>query len=207
MPDDEQLRRWMRGVERRIAQSTTGAGATGPQGPRGETGPAGPAGPPGEPGEPGQTGPQGPPGVGQTIQKVATDQAVSGVVLTNAAGLGLTAAAGAAYTVQYVLTITSAALTTGWQFGFTGPAAPVSFVASQEYHSSATAKAVAALNSVAYGAFPLVTAAYVANAPILVVITAQLVTGAVGGTLQLQFRSEVAASAITLKRGSTLIAA
>lgn len=139
-----------------------------------------------------------------TVQKVTADQANSTVNLANATGMAFAVAANTAYEFEYLLAITSAALTTGWQFAFTGPAAPTTWIAAHEYQSSATAWTTSTSSGVTYPAFTLVTAAYTITAPILVRIKGVLVTGAASGTLQLQFRSEVAASAITLKRGSTL---
>ena len=139
-----------------------------------------------------------------TVQRVTVDQANSTVNLANATNLAITVAANANVEFEYLLAITSAAPTTGWQFAFTGPAAPALFAAVCEYQTSATAWATATLNAVTYGAFTLVTAAYVANAPIVVRIKGLLANGAVAGSLALQFRSEVAASAVTIKRGSTL---
>jgi hypothetical protein len=139
---------------------------------------------------------------GVTVQKVTADQALTAVALVDITGLGFAVAANGNYEFEYLLAITSAALTTGWQFGFTGPASPTMFAATCEYQSSATAWTTATLTAV--GNFPLVTAAYAAATPIVVRIKGVLANGANAGTLQLRGGTEVANSAITVKRGSTL---
>lgn len=221
MPADREAMEMLRRLDRRIsaARSSGGGGEQGPAGPQGPPGPPGDRGPDGSPGltgpkgdkgdkgDQGLQGPQGtqgPPGAGALVQRVTADQASTAITLANATNLGFAVAANSGYRFDYLLAITSAAATTGWQFGFTGPAAPVTFLATCEYQSSATAWATATLNAITYGAFPLVTAAYVANAPIAVRIQGVISSGALAGTLQLQFRTEIANSAVTIKRGSTL---
>lgn len=148
---------------------------------------------------------------GTAPQKVVTDQANSTVTLANATNMGFAVAVNTAYEFEYMLAITSAALTTGWQFGFTFPLLSVGgfFLATIEYQSSATAwttqTLTASTTNLTNVAGALVTAAYVtAPAPIAVRIKGIYSNAAAPGTVQLQFRSEVATSAITLKRGSTL---
>lgn len=206
MAEGEQLRRWMRSIERRVGAGGSGAGQQGPPGPEGPRGLQGLTGPEGPRGLTGPEGPAGLPGLGlSTVAKVLVDQANTTVNLANATGMAFTALAATAYEFEYLLAITSAATGTGWQFAFTGPASPTMFAAACEYQSSATAWTTSTLT--ALGAFPLVTAAYAANTPILVRIKGLFVAGVAGGAVQLQFRSEVATSAITLKRGSTLLVA
>lgn len=198
------------------------AGPQGPPGPPGQDGadstvpgPAGPPGPPGadstvpgpagSPGLPGADGPPGPAGTGfATLAKSAADQPFTSTSLANVTGLAFTAQPATAYQFGVLLPVTSAATTTGWQFGFTGPAGVASFIAVQEYQSSATAWTSATLTGL--GGFTLVTAAYVAApTPILVRISGLLVNGPNAGSVQLQARTEVAGSAITVKRGATLL--
>lgn len=107
------------------------------------------------------------------------------------------------YSLDYDLFITTAAITTGWLIGFTGPASPTYFYAVCEYQSSATAWTTATIQSLT--TFTLVTAAYVATPNIIRVrIKAQLVNGANAGLLNLTWATEVAASAAVIKKGSTL---
>ena len=161
---------------------------------------------PGTPGTPGADGAPGAPGLGFTaLAKLAADSSpFTSVTLANVAGLSVPLAANTAYKIDALLALTSAAVTTGWQLGVTGPAGLSSFIAACEYQSSATAWTTATL--IAIGAFPLVTAAYAATpTQILARITGTVVNGGTAGQLQIQARSEIAGSAITVKRGSTLI--
>lgn len=139
-------------------------------------------------------------GSGPTVVKTSADQPFTTVTLANITGLTVPVVSGVAYQLDALLAITSAATTTGWQFGITGPAMS-SFLAVCEYQSSATAWTSSTLT--APGGFTLVTAAYAANTPILVRISA-LVNPSANGSIQLQARSEVAGSAITVRRGATL---
>lgn len=215
---DEQDRRWRRSIERRIGELAN-AGSSGSPGQHDHAGTYSTVGHTHPPPTHNHDGAYAPPhshpyspdnhthaggSSAVTVQKVTADQANNTVTMANAANMGIVAAANTAYEFEYLLAITSAALTTGWQFGFTGPAAPTSFIAVCEHQSSATAWTVSTSNAITYPAFTLVTAAYTITAPIAVRIKGVLVTAAAAGTLQLQFRSEVATSAITLKRGSTL---
>jgi len=111
-------------------------------------------------------------------------------------------AANEQYEIEYLLAITSAATTTGWQFSITGPASPVSVLGVCEYQSSATAWTTATIQ--AFAAFTATAAAYVATpSQILVRITVVLVNGVNAGTVALNVKTAVAASAIVVKQGST----
>jgi hypothetical protein len=105
--------------------------------------------------------------------------------------------------LEYELMITSAALTTGWTIGFTGPASPTYFFATCEYQTSATAWATATVQS--FANFTAVLSAYVITPSIIRMrIRAQLANGANAGNINLRWASEIAASAVVIKRGSTL---
>lgn len=137
------------------------------------------------------------------ILRVQADRTNSTVTLADITDLSFTVAASGAYTFDYALMITSAALTTGWTFGFTGPSAPTTFSATQEYQSSATAWTTSTIGS--FTNFTTVLSAYAITPTIIHVrIRGQLVNGANAGTVNLRFASEVAASAIVVKRGSLL---
>lgn len=145
-----------------------------------------------------------------TVQKATVDQAISTVTLANATDLSFTVTAGQDREFEYVLPITSAALTTGFQVGFTFPLLNAAgyFLAVVEYQSSATAWTVQTLNVTATNvgsvAGALVTAAYVVAPTPLMARIKGIVANPTAGTVALQFRSEVAGSAITVKRGATL---
>lgn len=107
------------------------------------------------------------------------------------------------YVFEWTVGVTSAALSTGWLFGITGPGSPTSVHATHEYQSSATAWTTATISS--FTDFTLVANAYVATPTIIQNrIRLMLVTGATAGTVNLRFRSEVAASAIVVKRGAVM---
>lgn len=107
------------------------------------------------------------------------------------------------YSIDVDLFVTTAATTTGWTIGFTGPASPTYFFASCEYESSATAWTKAVVQSLT--SFTAVTASYTATPNIIRIrIKAQLVNGANAGLLNITWKTSVAASAVTIKKGSTL---
>jgi hypothetical protein len=139
-----------------------------------------------------------------TVYRLEADVTNSTVTAANVVNWAVDVVANEVYTLTYTFLLTSAALTTGWQFGWTGPASPTLFNAVIEYQSSATAWTVQTVQSFTTGT--LVTAAYVATpTPIAVRISAQLINGANAGTVNFRFSSEVAASAIVLKRGGVLM--
>lgn len=137
-----------------------------------------------------------------SVAKVTADQAFTATTVANVTLMSFPAAANTSYNFKFDVWITSAAATTGWLLGLTGPASPVNFVADHSYQSTATAKTYATIQ--ALGNFPLVQAAYAA-APTQIHLTVEgkIVTGTTAGTVQLVMASEVAGSAITVLRGST----
>jgi hypothetical protein len=135
------------------------------------------------------------------VKRLLVDQAFTSVTLAPLTFFDVAVAANEMYTIEYKLQIVSAATTTGWQFSLTGPASPTSVLGVEEYQSSATAFTSATIQ--AFGAFTLVTASYVATpSAIFARITLQLVNGTNAGTVQLNVATEVASSAITIKKGS-----
>lgn len=144
---------------------------------------------------------------GSTAVQLAADQAFTATALANVTGLVIPVTANQPREFEFMLSITSAVITTGWQFGFTFPAAMQSLLATCEYQSSATAWTTATISSSAPASpasFTLVTAAYVALAPIAVRIKGVARNGVNAGNIQLQAATEVAASAVTVKAGSVL---
>jgi hypothetical protein len=138
-----------------------------------------------------------------TVYRMQADQVNSTVTQAAIPPLQFAVDANGMYQFEYTLWITSALVTTGWQFGLTGPASPTKIAAKCVYQSSATADSIATITS--FTQFTLVTAAYVATpTPILVKISGLLQNGANAGTVALTFASEVAASAITVLKGSVL---
>lgn len=191
------------------APGATGlTGAIGPTGPAGAIGPAGPQGPTGPAGAPGATGltgpagPAGPQGPAGTDPwgwvKLSADASNSSVTLANAGDLAFTAAANSSYLVELIGTFQSAATTTGIACALLLPSGSVSGLAFHQINSTT----LNAFEQIASGATTSVTTgvrAATTNVPLIARFI--VATGALGGTVQLQFRSEVAASAVTLKAG------
>jgi hypothetical protein len=202
-------------------------GAIGPQGLKGDTGNTGPvgltgatgsAGPQGVKGDTGNTGPigltgpqgpqgiQGPAGTGSdpwVWAKLGADVSNSTVTLATS-GLTFTALANTTYIVRLNGTFQAAATTTGIAMALDIPSGAVS---GTWYHNT-SATATGAGEQIADNATTGVTTgvrAAATNVPIggewIVAI------GATGGTVTLTFRSEVAASAVTLKANLTALGA
>jgi hypothetical protein len=127
-------------------------------------------------------------------------------VFVNATGLALTLVANATYLVDGMLAFQSTAITTGLALTFTLPAG-ASLVGSYSHNTTATAIEGSYNNAGgAVGGNTSASAIAAANLP----ITGRwiIAVGATPGVAQLQFRTEVAASAVTLKAAlSALIAA
>lgn len=139
------------------------------------------------------------------ISVLGGDVSDSTGAFVNAAGLSLTLAANATYLVDGLLAFQSAATTTGLALTFTLPAG-ASIVGSYNHNTTATAIEGSYNNAAgAVGGNTSAAAAAAANLP----INGRwiIATGATAGAAQLQFRTEVAASAVTLKAAlSALIA-
>lgn len=181
------------------------AGVQGLKGDRGDTGPPGLQGVPGVKGDTGPTGPTGPagpagPAGALPVVKKAADQAIGVAALTDVADLAIPLGAGAVVCFDFLLIYQTAALTTGIQFGVSGPAGVVEFTALIEIATSLATLNVTQLT--ALGAGQLTTAVDAANTRRVARIRGAVVNGPNAGTLQVQARSEVAGSAVTVKRGS-----
>jgi hypothetical protein len=202
-------------------------GAQGPEGPqgipgvKGDTGDTGPQGIPGVKGDTGSqgvkgdqglqglqgvkgdtglTGPAGTSGDPWVWAKLASDVPNSTVTLTTS-GLSFTAQANTTYLVQLVGEFTSAATTTGIAAALSIPSGTVS---GQGYHPvSATVQGSfeQVANNATTGA---TTGVRAANTVVPLGGEWKVNIGATGGTVTLNFRSEVAASAVTIKAGSAL---
>jgi hypothetical protein len=134
--------------------------------------------------------------------KLAADVANSTVTLASATGLSFAATANTTYLVELVGTFQSAATTTGIAVALSIPSGSVSGMA--EHPISATSPN--SNEQIATGATTGVTTGVRAAATNVPIIGKYIVAvGATGGTVQLQFRSEVAASAVTLKAGLTAL--
>jgi hypothetical protein len=134
--------------------------------------------------------------------KLVTDVANSTVTLAPVTGLVFTALANTTYLVEVIGTFQSAATTTGIALALDIPSGSVS---GQNIHPS-SATALTGTEQIADNATTGATTgvrAAATNVPILASFVVAI--GATGGAVQLQFRSEVAASAVTMKAGLTIM--
>jgi hypothetical protein len=123
----------------------------------------------------------------------------------NATGLSLALAANATYLVDGLLAFQSAAITTGLALTFALPAG-ASIVGGYSHNTTATALE-GSYNNAAGAVGGNTSAAAVAAANLPSSGRWMIATSATPGAAQLQFRTEVAASSVTLKAGlSALIA-
>lgn len=135
-----------------------------------------------------------------TWQRLAADAANSSVTLAPAPGLSFTASANSFYLVEIYGALQSAATTTGAALALDIPSGAV--VGQMLVNSNATA--VLATEQIADNATTgATTGVRAATTNIPLYGWFRVNTGATGGTVQVQFRSEVAGSAITLKAGLT----
>lgn len=134
--------------------------------------------------------------------KKTQDQSNATTTLADVTELQRDLAAGQPYAVEWLLHFHSAAATTGFQFAVVPTANPTRFAFTVEYQTSATAWATFTQTTPA-GIMSVTSAAYVANAAIVCRV-AGIVTPSVAGPIKLQFRSEIAGSAITVRAGSKI---
>lgn len=135
-----------------------------------------------------------------TVLKLANDTATNTTVTpTSISQLAVPVLANVQYTLDFSMIFSSAATTTGIAWTFTGPATPTQLVIVSECMITATSWETK--HAVAYGAL-IHTGVGAVGTNYLCRIRLQLVNGANAGTVQIQFASEVAASGVTVKRGS-----
>ena len=133
-----------------------------------------------------------------TWTKLAADVANSTVTLANVTGLSFTAAANTTYVVEVIAAFQSAAITTGIALALDIPSGSV---AGQAVHA-VSATAMAGNEQIADAATPGATSGVRAAATNVPIFGSYIVAvGGAGGPIQLQFRSEIAASAVTMKAG------
>lgn len=186
-----------------------GSGATGPQGPAGATGATGPQGPQGIQGETGPAGPQGEPGAGGsdpwTVVTLANDFVNSTTTAQNVTGLLFTPAANTSYLIEIYVNCQTAATTTGARPGWTWPTGLTIGTGWMNSPNNATASAQAWGSAASGELVCSATGVAVANSPYMHIGQAHLIAGpSVSGNFQMRLRSEIAASAVTMKAGSFL---
>lgn len=182
-------------------------GDTGPQGPQGATGPTGPQGPQGIQGETGPAGPQGEPGAGDpypwTVVTLAEDFANSTTTAQNVTGFAFTPEANKGYLIEIYASCQAAATTTGARPGWTWPTGLTLGTGWMQSPNSATASAQVWGSAASGEVVCNATGVAVANRPYIHIGQAHIIAGpSVSGSFQIRLRSEVAASAVTMKAGS-----
>lgn len=135
-----------------------------------------------------------------TWSKLAADVANSTVTPAAATGLSFAAAANTMYLVEVIGTFQSAATTTGIALALDIPSGSVAGIAVHQSNTATLTGAEQIADGVTAGATTGVRAA-ATNVPIRANFIVSV--GATAGQVQLLFRSEVAASAVTLKAGLT----
>ena len=126
----------------------------------------------------------------------------SATALADVTGLSFTALANTTYIVEVIGTFQSAAITTGIALALNIPSGTV----TGQIRANISATAINSLEQIANDATTSVstaTRAVATNTP----ITAKFIVavGGTGGTVALRFRSEVAASAVTMKADVTAL--
>jgi hypothetical protein len=137
-----------------------------------------------------------------TWQKLSADVSNSTVTLAAVTGLSFAAMANTTYLVEVVGAFQSAATTTGIALALDIPSGSVIGLAIANISASSSGSTEQIADSATTGATAGVRAAN-SNTP----ITARFVVavGATAGSIQLQFRSEIAASAVTMKAALTIM--
>lgn len=127
-------------------------------------------------------------------------------VFVDVAGMALLLAANATYIVEGLLTFTSAATTTGLGLGFTLPAG--ASISGLFLHNSSTTTTFVGSYNVTSGGVTASTPSAASAAGNMPISGRWIIkTDATAGAAQLQMRTEVAASAVTLKAGLSVLIA
>lgn len=134
--------------------------------------------------------------------KLAADVSNSTVVLATVTGLSFTALANTTYLVDVVGAFQSAAVTTGIAIALDIPSGAIAGENIHPISASALGGTEQIADAATTGATSGVRAANT-NVPTMGRYT--IAVGATGGTVSLQFRSEVALSAVTMKAGLTIM--
>jgi hypothetical protein len=134
--------------------------------------------------------------------KLAADVANSTVTLAPVTGLSFTALANTTYLVELIGTFQSAATTTGIALALDIPSGSVSGLLLHPTSGTALGGTEQIADNASTGA---TTGVRAANSNVAVTARWIIAIGATGGAVQLNFRSEVAASAVTMKAGLTAL--
>ena len=135
-----------------------------------------------------------------TWQKLASDVVNSTVTLAPVTGLSFVAAQNTSYLVRVFGVLQSAATTTGATLAVDIPSGTV---IGQTLINASSSGLLATEQIADNSTTGVTTGVRAANTNIPVQAWFRIDVGATGGTVQLQFRSEIAASAVTMKSGLT----
>jgi RsiW-degrading membrane proteinase PrsW (M82 family) len=138
----------------------------------------------------------------ETWVKLAADTASNSTVTGASSGLSFTAVANKTYVVRLIGSFTAAATTTGIGLQLVIPSGTVF---GQAVHQATTTQTLTGHEQVASGATPQSSSGVRAAATATPIFAEWIIEiGATGGTVTLQFKSEVASSAVVLKKPTAL---
>jgi hypothetical protein len=138
----------------------------------------------------------------RTLVTLGSDVSLTSTSLADVTGLSFSVTSGTTYRFAALLVFTSAATTTGLQLSVNGPASPTMLSYYMNWPSS-TGTVAFVQWQVAYDASAISTGVPVANTPLIATIEG-IIKPSASGTFIVRGATEVAASAITIKAGSTL---
>ncbi len=144
-----------------------------------------------------------------SVYTLGSTQQSTSVTLADITGLSHTLTANKTYKVTAYVTFQSAATTTGLNLGFVGPSGSNPMVTitvplASTDASSSLRKSFPVAGSTTSGNV-LGTGVTAINSNHTAVVEGIVLAGSTGGVFKLQFATEVAASAITLQIGSTMV--
>lgn len=142
-------------------------------------------------------------GLGLDVTRKPADQAISSTSLTNVTDLVFPVVANSVYSFEFLVPFSSVALTTGIGLAVSCPASPALLSYQAEIPFAADGVDATWIGSgTASGDTILSTGVVAINTVYLARLTGVLRNGANAGNLQVQARSEVNASAVTVKSGA-----
>lgn len=135
------------------------------------------------------------------VDKLTGDVSNNTTTLADVTGLNFAILANTDYVLECDVTYQTAAIGTGIRISLNGPAAPSQLSAS--FMTPITATTLGGTSLAAYNGGTATTGVAAANTNTNGQFRAMLRNGATAGTLQLRFNSEVGASNVTIKAGTT----
>ncbi len=141
-----------------------------------------------------------------TIKKTS-NQSTTSTSFSDITGLSWVVGSGRAYSFLCHVVYQSVAVTNGFAFSVNGPPGPLNLEFQTTYQVVAN-DGVGSLaylwgrHDTVYDSMPVVGTVPQANSDLVLIISGSFVNGPADGMLSLRFKTEVAGSAITVKRGS-----